>query len=41
MPDGTGIEKASLSQYVKWGRREKLLFTENAWKGWYKKAPLT
>ena len=36
MLDGTGIEKASLTQYVTWGWREKLLFTENARQGWYK-----
>ena len=38
MLDGTGIEKASLTQYVTWGWREKLLFTENARQGWYKKS---
>ena len=36
MLDGTGIEKASLTQYVRWGWREILLFTENAMQGWYK-----
>ena len=38
MLDGTRIEKASLTQYVRWGWREKLLFTENARQGWYKKS---
>ena len=35
--DGTGIEKVPLSQYVRWGWREKPLFTENDKGGWYKK----
>ena len=38
MLDGNGIEKASLTQYVMWGWQEKLLFTENARQGWYKKS---
>ena len=38
MLDGTGIEKASLTQYVRWGWQEKLLFAENARQGWYKKS---
>ena len=38
MLDGTGIEKASLTQYVRWGWREKPSFTENARLGWYKKS---
>ena len=38
MLDGTGIEKASLTQYVRWGWCGKLLFTENARQGWYKKS---
>ena len=37
IPDGAGIEKASLTQYVTQRWREKLLFTENAGVGWYKK----
>ena len=38
MLDENGIEKASLTQYVMWGWQEKLLFTENARQGWYKKS---
>ena len=37
MLDGTDIEKASLTQYVRRGWREKPFFTENARRGWYKK----
>ena len=37
MLDGNGIEKASLTQYVRRDWREKPLFTENARRGWYKK----
>ena len=36
MLDGTGIEKASLTQYVRWGWQEKLLFTESARQSRYK-----
>ena len=35
---GTRTEKDSLHQYVRWGCHEKPLFTENAKRGWYKKA---
>ena len=38
MLDGTGMEKASLTQYVRWGWREKLIFTETAKQDWYKKS---
>ena len=38
MLDRNGIEKNSLTEYVRWGWREKLLFTENARQGWYKKS---
>ena len=41
MLDGNGIEKASLTQYVRRDWLEKPLLTENARLGWYKKAPLT
>ena len=37
MLDGPGIEKVSLTQYVRWIWREKSLFTENSRRGWYKK----
>ena len=35
--DRTGIEKAYLIQYVMRGLLKKPLFTENVWRGWYKK----
>ena len=38
MLDGAGIEKASLTRCVRWGWREKLIFTENARQSWYKKS---
>ena len=38
MLDRTGIEKSSLTQCVRWGWRKKLIFTENARQGWYKKS---
>ena len=37
MLDGTGLEKASLTQYVRRGWREKSVFTENVRQVWYKK----
>ena len=36
MLDGTGIEKARLTQYVKRGWHHKAEFTENARRGWSK-----
>ena len=41
MLDGASIEKASVTQYVRWGWHERALFGQNAWRVWYKKAPLT
>ena len=37
MLDGAGIEKASLTQYVRPDWHKKPLFTEHARRGWYKK----
>ena len=37
MLDENGIEKASLTEYVTRNGRKKLLFYENARRGWYKK----
>ena len=34
---GAGIEKTSLTQYVKQGWHKKAQFTKNARRGWYKK----
>ena len=36
MLDRTGIEKVSLTQYVRWGWQKNPLFTDNARRGWYK-----
>ena len=36
MLDENGIEKASLTQYVRRNWRKKPLFYENARRGWYK-----
>ena len=36
-----GIEKAPLTQYVRWAGTKKDLFTENLNQGLYKKVPLT
>ena len=41
MPDGASIEKASVTQYVRWGWHEKALFSQNARRVWYKKTPST
>ena len=41
MLGGAVTEKARLTQYVRRGWCEKDLFTENARRDWYKKAPLT
>ena len=41
MLDRTGIEKVTLTQYVRWAWSEKPLFTENARLCWYKKVPIT
>ena len=38
MQDDAGIKKASLTQYVRWAKRKKPLFTDNTRQGWYKKA---
>ena len=38
MPDGTGIEKASLTQYVRQGWHKKVLSTKNVKQGWHKKS---
>ena len=37
MLDRTDVEKASLNQYIEQDWREKPLFTENTWRGWYEK----
>ena len=36
MLDRTGIEKVSLTQYVRWGWQKNPLFTDNASRGCYK-----
>ena len=41
MLDGTGIEKVSLTQYVRRGGHKKVQFTKNVGGGCYKKAPLS
>ena len=38
MLNETVVEKVSLTQYLRWGWREKPLFTENARRVWYRKA---
>ena len=40
MLDGTGIEKVSLTQYVRWDWRQKPVFAENARQGWYKQGTI-
>ena len=38
MPDGASIEKASVTQYVRWGWHEKALSNVNARRSWYRKS---